>query len=52
MTPLSFDLGQKDGVILGASNVSQILQNTLDDISKGPLPEVVVQKIDSFAQVH
>lgn len=45
-------LDERDGVILGASKISQIVQN-MSDISKGPLPEIVVQKIDSlFAQVH
>ncbi|KAJ5983236.1 hypothetical protein N7481_005335 [Penicillium waksmanii] len=45
-------LDEKDGVILGASKFSQIVQN-MSDISKGPLPEIAVQKIDSlFAQVH
>lgn len=45
-------LNGSDGVILGASKTSQIIQNMVD-ISKGPLPEIVVQKIDSlFAQLH
>lgn len=45
-------LGAEDGVILGASKISQIVQN-MTDISKGPLPEIVVQKIDSlFTQLH
>jgi aflatoxin B1 aldehyde reductase len=38
-------LGDGDGVILGASNISQIVQN-VDDVSKGPLPVEVVQRID------
>jgi aflatoxin B1 aldehyde reductase len=38
-------LGENDGVILGASKVPQIVQN-VGDVSKGPLPAEVVQKID------
>ncbi|KAJ6054876.1 hypothetical protein N7499_005826 [Penicillium canescens] len=38
-------LGEGDRVILGASKISQIVQN-VDDVSKGPLPVEVVQKID------
>lgn len=38
-------LGGRDGVILGASKISQVVQN-LQDISKGPLPADVVEKID------
>lgn len=38
-------LEKGDGVILGASKISQIVQN-VEDISKGPLPVEVVQKID------
>jgi aflatoxin B1 aldehyde reductase len=40
-------LGEDDGVILGASKMPQIVQN-MADISKGPLPTEVLQKIDSF----
>ena len=38
-------LGDHDGVVLGASKVSQVTQN-LQDISKGPLPAGIVEKID------
>ncbi|KAJ5714814.1 uncharacterized protein N7483_011995 [Penicillium malachiteum] len=38
-------LGDGDGVILGASKTSQAVQN-FQDISKGPLPADVVEKID------
>lgn len=38
-------LSEEDGVILGASKLPQIVQN-MADISKGPLPTDVVQKID------
>ncbi|KAJ5161931.1 hypothetical protein N7492_007323 [Penicillium capsulatum] len=40
-------LQEGDGVILGASKISQITQN-LGDISKGPLPAEVVQKIEAL----
>jgi aflatoxin B1 aldehyde reductase len=40
-------LGEGDGVILGASTISQIVQN-VDNVSKGPLPDEVVEKIDSL----
>lgn len=38
-------LSEGDGVILGASKMPQIVQN-MADISKGPLPTEVLQKID------
>ncbi|KAJ5108882.1 hypothetical protein N7456_005557 [Penicillium angulare] len=38
-------LGYGDGVILGASRTSQAVQN-LQDISRGPLPAEIVEKID------
>lgn len=38
-------LSEGDGVILGASKMPQIAQN-MADISKGPLPTEVLQKID------
>lgn len=45
-------LREGDGVILGASKMGQIVQNARD-ISKGPLPEEVVHKIDSlWTKVH
>jgi aflatoxin B1 aldehyde reductase len=40
-------LSEDDGVILGASKTPQIVQN-MTDISKGPLPTEVLQKIDSL----
>jgi aflatoxin B1 aldehyde reductase len=40
-------LGNGDGVILGASKISQIVQN-VEDVSQGPLPIEVVRKIDSL----
>lgn len=40
-------LEEDDGVILGASRVSQIPENVAG-ILKGPLPEEVVQKIDKL----
>lgn len=40
-------LRETDAVILGASKITQIVQNA-HDISKGPLPGHVVQKIDSL----
>ncbi|KAJ6078644.1 hypothetical protein N7467_008397 [Penicillium canescens] len=40
-------LGEGNGVILGANKISQIVQN-VDNVSKGPLPVEVVQKIDSL----
>lgn len=45
-------LSEEDGVILGASKIPQIVQN-MTDISKGPLPTEVLQKIDSlWEKVH
>ncbi|KAJ5089236.1 hypothetical protein N7532_007920 [Penicillium argentinense] len=45
-------LGAEDCVVLGASKIIQIVQN-MTDVAKGPLPEVVVQKIDSlYAKLH
>lgn len=38
-------LSEEDGVILGASKTPQILQN-MADISKGPLPTELLQKIN------
>ena len=40
-------LGEADSVILGASRVGQIEQN-VKDIAKGPLPQNVVDTIDSI----
>lgn len=40
-------LRESDGVILGASKVPQIVQNA-SDVSKGPLPVEIVQKIDTL----
>jgi hypothetical protein len=40
-------LGERNGVFLGASKISLIVQN-VDNVSKGPLPVEVVQKIDSL----
>jgi aflatoxin B1 aldehyde reductase len=45
-------LSEKDGVILGASKMPQIIQN-MTDISKGPLPMEVLQKINSlWEEIH
>lgn len=45
-------LSEEDGVILGACKIPQIVQN-MTDISKGPLPTEVLQKIDShWERVH
>ncbi|KAL2675546.1 hypothetical protein Neosp_011733 [[Neocosmospora] mangrovei] len=44
-------LGPKDGVIIGASRVSQIRSN-VESISKGPLPAEVVQSMDSLWQMQ
>ncbi|KAI1206204.1 Aldo/keto reductase [Annulohypoxylon truncatum] len=37
-------LGEKDGIILGATKIEQLKQN-LEDIEKGPLPQAVVDEI-------
>lgn len=45
-------LNAGDGIILGASKASQIV-HLMTDVFKGPLPEIVVQKIDSLLeQLH
>lgn len=38
------ELGEKDGIILGASKIEQLQQN-VKDIKQGPLPESVVEAI-------
>lgn len=38
-------LGPEDGIILGAGSVAQLEQN-LQDVEKGPLPEAIVQALD------
>ncbi|OIW31723.1 Aldo/keto reductase [Coniochaeta ligniaria NRRL 30616] len=38
-------LGEKDGVILGASRLEQVKQNA-EHVKKGPLPEAVVKEIE------
>lgn len=40
-------LWEEDGVILGASKFSQIMQNA-SDIATGPLPDVVVRKAEEL----
>jgi aflatoxin B1 aldehyde reductase len=40
-------LTEKDGIILGASNLQQLEQN-MEDIARGPLPQDVVTLIDRF----
>lgn len=41
--------GGRDGVILGVSSKEQLEQN-LDALEKGPLPEDVVKKVDEAAE--
>ncbi|KAJ3472099.1 hypothetical protein NLG97_g11288 [Lecanicillium saksenae] len=38
-------IGGNDGIIVGVSSVEQ-LENNLDNIEKGPLPEEVVKALD------
>lgn len=41
------ELGEEDGIILGASKIEQLQQN-VKDIEQGPLPEGVVEAIRAF----
>ncbi|KAI8960021.1 Aldo/keto reductase [Daldinia sp. FL1419] len=43
------DLGEKDGIILGATKVEQLQQN-LEDINKGPLPKEIVDVIAAIGE--
>ncbi|XDG03177.1 hypothetical protein ABKA04_002792 [Annulohypoxylon sp. FPYF3050] len=43
------DLGEKDGIILGATKTEQLKQN-LEDIERGPLPQVVVDEISAIGE--
>ncbi|RYC57391.1 hypothetical protein CHU98_g8812 [Xylaria longipes] len=42
-------LGEKDGIILGATKPEQLLAN-MEDIRKGPLPQVVVDEIEEIGR--
>lgn len=43
------DLGERDGIILGATKVEQLKQN-LEDVEKGPLPREVVDVIAAIGK--
>ncbi|KAI0882615.1 Aldo/keto reductase [Annulohypoxylon maeteangense] len=43
------DLGEKDGVILGATKIEQLKQN-LEDMEKGALPQAVVDEIMAIGE--
>ncbi|KAI0851994.1 Aldo/keto reductase [Daldinia vernicosa] len=42
-------LGEKDGIILGATKVEQVKQN-IEDIGRGPLPREIVGVIDAIGE--
>ncbi|KAI2775933.1 Aldo/keto reductase [Daldinia loculata] len=42
-------LGEKDGIILGATKVEQLRQN-IEDVSRGPLPREIVEVIDAIGE--
>jgi len=42
-------LNERDGIILGASSEAQMKQN-MNDISNGPLPDVIVAFINGQSQ--